>query len=276
MKIPLLRGRDIAETDTGSAPGVVVINEKAAHSYWPGDDPIGKRISFDAGSSKMPTWLTVIGIVKDTKESDWAAKPDEEVYLAAFQNRQFLASPESHSSYITLAVRTTGDPAALAQALKDTVWSFDRNLPISQVLTMDAVVADANSQPRFEMLLLGIFAGVALLLAAAGIYGVMSNAVSRRTHEIGIRVSLGASRADVVLLVIRQGIVLELIGSAAGIVGALVLSGLMKSLLFGVKPIDPLIFGGVTILLMIVAMAASYLPARRAMRVDPMIALRYE
>jgi putative ABC transport system permease protein len=141
---------------------------------------------------------------------------------------------------------------------------------------MDAVVADANAQPRFEMLLLGIFAAVALLLAAVGIYGVMSYAVSRRTHEIGIRVSLGASRADVVLLVIRQGIVLALIGSAAGIVGALGLSRLMKSLLYGVKPIDPLIFGGVTILLMIVAMAASYLPARRAMRVDPMIALRYE
>ena len=276
MKIPLLRGRDIAETDTRSAPGVVVINEKAARSYWPGEDPIGKRISFDAGTSETPTWLTVIGIVKDAKESDWAAEPDEEVYLAAFQNRQFLGAPESHSSYITLVVRTTGDPAALAQALKDTVWSFDRNLPISQVLTMDAVVADANSQPRFEMLLLGIFAGVALLLAAVGIYGVMSYAVSRRTHEIGIRVSLGASRADVVLLVVCQGIVLALIGSAAGIVGALGLSRLMKSLLFGVKPIDPLVFGGVTILLMIVAMAASYLPARRAMRVDPMIALRYE
>ena len=141
---------------------------------------------------------------------------------------------------------------------------------------MDAVVADANAQPRFEMLLLGIFAAVALLLAAVGIYGVMSYAVSRRTHEIGIRVSLGASRADVVVLVIRQGMVLALIGSAVGILGALGLSRLMKSLLYGVKPIDPLIFCGVTILLMMVAMAAIYLPARRAMRVDPMTALRYE
>ena len=276
MKIPLLRGRDIAEADKGSAPGVVVINEKAAHSFWPGEDPIGKRISFDADASDMPTWLTIVGIAKDVKEGDWAATPDEEVYLAAFQNRQFLSAPESHSSYITLVVRTTGDPAALTQALKDTVWSFDRNLPISQVLTMDAVVADANAQPRFEMLLLGIFAAVALLLAAVGIYGVMSYAVSRRTHEIGIRVSLGASRADVVLLVIGQGMVLALIGSAVGILGALGLSRLMKSLLYGVKPIDPLIFCGVTILLMMVAMAASYLPARRAMRVVPMIALRYE
>jgi putative ABC transport system permease protein len=276
MRIPLLRGRDIAETDTKNAPGVVVLNEKAAHSYWPGEDPIGKRISFDADSSDMPTWLTIVGIVKDAKQGDWAAKPDEEVYLAAFQNRQFLGAPESHSSYLTLVARTTGDAAALTQVLKDTVWSFDRNLPISQVITMDEVVAAANAQPRFEMLLLGIFGAVALLLAAVGIYGVMSYAVSRRTHEIGIRVSLGASRADVVLLVIRQGMVLALIGSAVGIVAALGLSRLMKSLLYGVKPIDPLIFCGVTILLMIVAVAASYLPARRAMRVDPMIALRYE
>lgn len=150
------------------------------------------------------------------------------------------------------------------------------NLPISQVITMDEVAAAANAQPRFEMLLPGIFAAVALQLAAVGIYGVMSYAVSRRTHEIGIRVSLGASRADEVLLVIRQGMVLALIGSAVGIVAALGLSRLMKSLLYGVKPIDPLIFCGVTILLMIVAVAASYLHARRAMRVDPMIALRYE
>jgi putative ABC transport system permease protein len=276
MRIPLLRGRDIAETDTKTAPGVVVINEKAAHSFWPSEDPIGKRISFDADASDKPTWLTIVGVVKDAKQGDWAAKPDEEVYLAAFQNEQFLGGPESHSSYITLVVRTTGDPAVLTQALKDTVWSFDRNLPISQVLTMDAVVADANAQPRFEMLLLGIFAAVALLLAAVGIYGVMSYAVSRRTHEIGIRVSLGANPADIVLLLVRQGLVLALIGSVAGIVGALGLSRLMKSLLYGVKPIDPLIFGGVTILLLAVAMAASYLPARRAMRVDPMVALRYE
>lgn len=276
MRIPLLRGRDIAEADTETAPGVVLINEKAAHSFWPGQDPIGKRISFDADTTVMPTWLTIVGVVKDAKQGDWAAKPDEEVYLAAFQNKQFLGAPESHSSYITLVVRTTGDPAALTQALKDTVWSFDRNLPISQVVTMDAVVAAANAQPRFEMMLLGIFATVALLLAAVGIYGVMSYAVSRRTHEIGIRVSLGANPADVVLLVVRQGMLLALIGSVAGIIGALGLSRLMKSLLYGVKPIDPLIFGGVTILLLVVAMAASYLPARRAMRVDPMIALRYE
>ena len=276
MRIPLLRGRDITEADTKTVPGVVVINEKAAHSFWPGEDPIGKRISFDADTTDEPTWLTIIGIVKDVKQGDWATKPDEEVYLAAFQNAQFLGAPESHSSYITLVVRTTGDPAALTQALKETVWSFDRNLPISQVVTMDAVVADANAQPRFEMLLLGIFAAVALLLAAVGIYGVMSYAVSRRTHEIGIRVSLGANPADVVLLVVRQGMALALIGSAAGIVGALGLSRLMKSLLYGVNPIDPVVFLGVTILLLVVAMAASYLPARRAMRVDPMIALRYE
>ena len=275
MKIPILRGRAISATDNGSAPGVVVINERAAQSYWPGEDAIGKRISFDA-NSENPTWVTVIGIVKDAKQGDWAAQPDEEIYLAAFQNRQFMESPESHSAYITLVARAVGDPAALTGAMKETVWSFDRNLPISEVLTMDGVVEEANAQPRFEMLLLGIFAVVALVLAGVGIYGVMSYSVSRRTHEIGIRVSLGASRRDVMMLVVRQGMVLALIGSAAGMVGALGLSRMMTSLLYGVKPTDPLIFAGVTVLLMVVALAASCVPALRAMRVDPMVALRYE
>jgi len=143
-------------------------------------------------------------------------------------------------------------------------------------LTMDDVVAEANAEPRFEMALLGVFAGVALLLAAVGIYGVMSYSVERRTHEIGIRISLGASRTDVLKLVVRQGMVLALAGSAAGIVGALLLSRLMTKLLYGVLPTDPLTFTGVAVLLTLVALAANYLPARRATRVDPMVALRYE
>jgi putative ABC transport system permease protein len=156
------------------------------------------------------------------------------------------------------------------------VWSLDRNLPISQVLTMDAVVADANAQPRFEMLLLGIFAVVALVMAAVGIYGLMSYSVSRRTHEIAIRISLGASRSEVFRLVVRQGMALALVGSAAGIAGALLLSRLMVKVLYGVRPIDPITFAGVTLLLAIVALAANYIPARRAMQVDPIAALRHE
>ena len=276
MSLPVLRGRDIAATDDAGAQGVVVINEQAARRYWPGEDPIGKQITFDDDKSNPPTWLTVIGIVKDAKQSGWTAELAPEVYLAALQNREYLGNAESHMAYITLVVRTAGDPGAFTPIVMDTVWSFDRNLPISEVFTMDAVVADANAQPRFEMMLLGVFAVVALILAAVGIYGVMSYSVSRRTHEIGIRISLGASRTDVMKLVVRQGMVLALTGSAAGIAGALLLSRLMIKLLYGVQPTDPTTFVGVAMLLILVALAASYIPARRATRVDPMVALRYE
>jgi len=276
MRIPLMRGRDISATDIAGAPGVVIINERAASRFWPGEDPIGKRITFDDDKKNPPTWLTIIGVSKNAMQSDWAEKPYQEVYLAAFQNSQFLTDPAAHFAYITLVLRTDGNPGPYAAAVKDAVWSFDRNLPVSEVLTMDGVVADANAEPRFEMLLLGMFAAVALALAAVGIYGVMSYSVTRRTHEIGIRVSLGASRTNILLLVVRQGMTLALIGSGAGVVGALLLSRLMTKLLYGVLPNDPITFGAVAILLMIVALAASYIPARRAMRVDPMVALRHE
>jgi putative ABC transport system permease protein len=271
MRLPLMRGRDISANDDTAAPGVVLINERAASRYWPGEDPIGKRITFDDH-----TWLAVIGIVKNAKEGDWTSPIFPEVYLAALQNHEFLTDPAAHFSYLTLVVRAAGDPAALVPAVKQAVWSFDRNLPISEVVTMDGVVADATAEPRFEMLLLGIFAGVALVLAAVGIYGVMSYAVTRRTQEIGIRLSLGASQADVLRMVVRQGMTLALAGAAAGIAGALVLSRLMAGMLYGVRPADPLTYSGVAALLGLVALIATYVPARRATRVDPMTALRYE
>lgn len=276
MKIPLVRGRDISATDIASAPGVVIINERAASRFWPGEDPIGKRISLASDKNNSPTWLTIIGVSKNAMQSDWAEKPYQEVYLAAFQNSQFLTDPAAHFAYITLVVRTAGTPGAYASAVKDAVWSFDRNLPISEVLTMDGVVADATAEPRFEMLLLGMFAAVALALAAVGIYGVMSYSVTRRTHEIGIRVSLGASRINILMLVVKQGMILALVGSSVGIAGALLLSRLMTKLLYGVHPNDPITFGAVAAILMMVALVASYIPARRAMRVDPMVALRHE
>ncbi len=276
MRIPLVRGRDISATDIAGAPGVVIINERAAARFWPNEDPIGKRISFSSDKTNSPTWLTIIGVSKNAMQSDWAEKPYQEAYLAAFQNSQFLTDPGAHFAYITLVVRTVGTPGAYASAVKDAVWSFDRNLPISEVLTMDGVVADATAEPRFEMLLLGIFAAVALALAAVGIYGVMSYSVTRRTHEIGIRVSLGAGRANILFLVLKQGILLALIGSSVGIAGSLLLSRLMTKLLYGVRPNDPITFAAVAIMLMIVALVASYIPARRAMRVDPMVALRHE
>jgi putative ABC transport system permease protein len=280
MRLPLIRGRDITDSDNAIAPGVVIINEQAARQYWPGEDPIGQRVSFDDNERNPPTWLTIIGIAKDAKQDNWTDKATPEMYLAAFQNHDFLgdssAEAASHMSYITLVARTVGDPAAVTSEMKEAAWSFDRNLAISQVVTMDGVVAEANAQPRFEMMLLSIFAAVALLLAAVGIYGVISYSASRRTHEIGVRMSLGATRADVLLLVARQGVWLAVAGSAAGLAGALLLSRLMAGLLYGVKPTDPLTFAAVAGGLGVVAMMACYIPARRAMRIDPMAALRYE
>ena len=175
-----------------------------------------------------------------------------------------------------LVARTSGDPAAAAPAMKEAAWSFDRNLAISEVLTMDGVVGDATAQPRFEMQLLTIFAAVALVLATVGIYGVISYSASRRTHEIGVRMSLGATRRDVLLLIVRQGMRLALVGSLTGIVGALLLSRLMRKLLYGVQPTDPATFVAVATGLAVVAVVACYIPARRAMRINPMAALRYE
>jgi putative ABC transport system permease protein len=280
MRLPIVRGRDITDADNATAPGVVIMNEQAARQYWPGEDPIGKRVSFDDDTTNTSTWLTIIGIAKDAKQDSWTDKATPEAYLAAFQSRDFLgisgSEASNHMNYITLVARTAGDPAAAASAMKEAAWSFDRNLAISQVATLDGAVSDANAQPRFEMMLLSIFAAVALVLAAVGIYGVISYSASRRTHEIGVRMSLGATRADVLLLVVRHGIWLALAGSLAGIAGALLLSRLMAGLLYGVKPTDPLTFAAVAAGLGLVAMLACYIPARRAMRIDPMAALRYE
>jgi len=272
MRLPVLRGRAIADGDDARAPGVVLINERAAGAYWPGQDPLGQRISYDAGN----TWVTVIGLVKNARQGDWASPPYPEVYLAALQDQDFLGGRDSHIAYITLVARTSGNPGDLASTVKRTVWSFDRNLPISEVLTMDRVVADATSQPRFEMLLFGWFAVVALLLAAVGIYGVMNYSVSRRTREIGIRISLGASRAAVLRMVVRQGMMQALAGTAAGVLGALLLARLITGMLYGVRPNDPVTFGGVMVVLGLVALLASCVPARKATRIEPTVALRSE
>jgi len=270
MHLPILRGRAIAGTDDSTAPGVAVINQRAAKQHWPGEDPIGQRIRIGDMS------YTIVGISASARQYQWADEPDPEIYLAALQNPDFLGAAGSHISYITLVVRTAGNPADMAASAKQTVWRMDRNLAISQVLTMDRAVADATAQPRFLATLLAIFAAVALLLAAVGIYGVMSYAISRRTHEIGIRVSLGATRTDVLRMVLRQGMAQALAGSAAGVGGALFLSRLMSRMLYGVKPDDPLTFGTVTAVLGLAALAAICVPARRATRIDPMVALRQE
>jgi len=280
MRLPLRRGRTITGQDDARVPDVVIINQRAANQFWPGENPIGKRITFDEDKGSASDWVTIIGVVKNAKQETWAAEPDPEVYLPALQSRNFLGEDKgpiaAHMMYITLVVRAYGKASDVASAVKQTVWSFDRNLPISDVLTMDRVVSDATAEPRFEMLLLSMFAAVALLLAAVGIYGVMSYSVSRRTREIGIRISLGASRAEVLRMVVRQGMIQALAGTAAGVAGALLLSQLMAKMLYGVRPTDPVTFGAVATVLGLAALLAACVPARKATRIEPMIALRNE
>ncbi|HVN06953.1 MAG TPA: ABC transporter permease [Bryobacteraceae bacterium] len=278
MLLPLLAGRTISDMDDASAAPVVILNQRAARTYWPGENPIGKRIALN--DDGPPRWMTVIGIVTDARQYFWAEKPDPEMYLPALQTPEFLGEAGSaaapHMAYITLVVRTTGSPADAVAPIQQAVWAFDRSLPVSAALTMDAAVAEANAQPRFEMLLLGIFAAIALLLAAAGIYGVMNYAVARRTREIGIRMSLGANRAAVLWMVFHQAMLQTCVGAVAGIAGALALGRLMTKMLYGVQPFDPVTFGGVAFVLVAAALIATYVPARRASRIDPMLALRSE
>jgi putative ABC transport system permease protein len=269
MHLPIRRGRAISNRDTLKAPEVAVINEAAAKQYWPGEDPIGQRI-------EMGDELTIVGISADAKEHDWDAPTSPEIYLPLLQSTQYLSDPAAHYAYLTLVVRTKGDAAAMANSVKQTIWSFDRSLPISEVLTMERVVKDANAQPRFEMMLLATFAAVALLLAAIGIYGVMSYSIARRTREIGIRISLGASRAGVLRMLVLQGMALVLGGTLVGIAGSAALSRLMKGMLYGVQPSDPITFAAVAIVLAGAALAATCIPARRAMAIEPMTALRHE
>ena len=275
MQIPVLQGRDVAESDDLRAPGVLVVNEFIARRYWPGENAIGKRITLD-DPAKSPSWLTVVGVVKNTSRSDLTSPPEEEVFVPYLQSRMYLENPGPPFAYLTLVVRTGGDPVLLASALRQTVRSLDRNVPISEVQSMDRVIVEATGQPRFYLLLLGGFAGVALLLAAVGIYGVVNYSVSRRTHEIGIRMALGARGRDVVHLLLFRFLTPALIGVAVGTIGALALTRLMASLLFKTQPTDALTFTVAILLLSGVAVAAIYGPARRAAKVDPMVALRYE
>jgi predicted permease len=275
MQIPILRGRDVSDSDNLRAPGVVVINDFLARRYWPGEDALGKRITFD-DPAKNPAWLTVVGVVRNTARGSWVSPPQEEVFLPFLQNRPYLENPSPAFGYLTLVVRTDGDPATLTPGIRSAIHSLDKNIPLSEIQTMDQVVADATSQSRFYLVLLAGFATVALLLAGVGIYGVMSYSVSRRSHEIGIRMALGAQGRDVLRLVVFQGIVQAMAGIAVGLAGALALSRLMAGLLYSTRATDPMSFAAAVLVLCAVAVTASYVPARRATRVDPMVALRYQ
>jgi predicted permease len=279
MGIPLRRGRDVAETDRVGTVPVVVVNEFLAQRYWPNDDPIGKRLSLDPDADD-PEWVTVIGVAKNAVRSDWTAPAGAEMYLPFLQSRPFLERDDAHRAYMTLVARAAcsqGDPcapASLTSSVREAIRSLDPAVPVTEVQTMDAVVDGANARPRFTLVLLATFAAVALLLAAIGIYGVISYAVSRRTHEIGVRMALGATPANVVSLIVAQGMRVVIAGVVAGLAGAFLVTRLMATVVYGVRVTDPLTFVGVSFLLVCVALMASYIPARRATRIDPLAAMR--
>jgi putative ABC transport system permease protein len=275
MRIPILAGRDVAETDRVGTAGVVVINEFMAKRHWPGESALGKRIAVDDSSL-----LTVVGVVKNDVRGEWAAQPEEEMFLPFFQRPRYVAGLGASRTVTLVArvacARTECDASELTKPIREAIRSVERNAPISAVTTMSALVASATAESGFYLALLVAFASIAVALAAVGIYGVMSYSVSRRTHEIGIRIALGAEGSSVMQSVVVQGASVAAAGAAAGLVAAFGLTRMMRGILYGVSPTDPRTFVAVTVLLFGVAILASLVPARRATRVDPLVALRAE
>jgi len=266
MSIPILMGRDFTDADTLDGLKVTIIDERLAHEYWPNQSPVGKRIRFSPLENNEP-WSTIVGVVGNVKNESLSLTQSKSVYL-----------PHAQISLggMSLVVSAAPSPESLVGAIRDQVKRMDPNLPLTQVLTMAEVVSHSVYRPRLIVSLFGVFAGLALLLASVGIYGVMSYSVAQRTHEIGVRMALGAQRGDVLRLIVAQGMKLIVVGTAIGLAGALAFTRLIRSLLFEVNTTDPLTFGLVAALLGIVALLACYIPARRATKVDPMVALRAE
>jgi putative ABC transport system permease protein len=262
MGIRLLKGRDFSAQDAEGMPSVVIINDSLARLAFPNQDPLGKRI----GGGRPPQ-LMIVGVVSDVKNLDL----DKEIWPEMYW--PYLQRP---SPFMTLVIRTDSDPLGLAAAVRNQVLAADKNQPVFDIQTMEQRLSASVAPRRFRMLLLGVFAGVALVLAAVGIYGVMAYSVTQRTHEIGIRMALGSSRAQILKLVVGHGLNLTLGGVGIGLAGALGLTRFLSSFLYGVRPHDAATFVVVSLMLTAVAVLASYIPARRATKVDPMVALRYE
>jgi ABC-type lipoprotein release transport system permease subunit len=272
MGIPLRQGREFDAHDNRQSLPVVIINEEMARRYWPGENPVGKRLKL---AVQVP-WMTVVGVAGNIKRFAMEDQTLPEFYVPMLQHADNSGEMDMFGLGTFVAVRLSGRPADLAEAVRQTVWSLDRDLPIQRIVAMEDRVAEVFAPRRFHMLVFGLFALIALLLAALGIYGVIAYSVAQRTHEIGIRMALGATSRDVLLLVVRQGMILTLIGVAVGLVAALALTRVLRNLLFGVSATDPATFIGIALLLTGVALTASYIPARRATKVDPLVALRHE
>jgi predicted permease len=279
MQIPLVRGRIFSDADNATALLVAVVDANFAHRFWPHGDAIGQRIAVDTVpgadpnvQSKIPRWRTIVGVVGHVKHYGLDTEGREQIYFPHNQPLYGVFVPRD----MTLAVRTSLDPASITNAIREQVAALDKDLPLYNIATMEQLVSTSVAQPRLNLSLLVAFAALALVLSAVGVYGVMAYAVTQRTHEIGIRMALGALPSDVQRQVLAEGGRLAAAGVALGLIAALALTRLMSTLLFGVKPTDPITFIAVAAMLVCVALAACYIPARRATHVDPIIALRYE
>jgi putative ABC transport system permease protein len=265
LDIPLLRGRNFTEVEDAEAKHVALVSESLVRKYFPDEDPLGKRIK--VVMSDTPEWTEIVGVVGDVRYDSLTNEAEPTVYQP---------HPELTYPFMTLVIRTTGDPAEMAPAVRREIAAIDPEQPVADVRTMTQVMADTVARARFNTLLLAVFAGLATLLAAVGIFGVMSYSVQLRTREIGLRMALGAQPGRVLLLVLRQGLLLTLVGIGVGLAGALALSRVMSGLLYGVTASDPATFVAIVALLGFVSLVACYIPARRATRIDPMITLRTE
>jgi putative ABC transport system permease protein len=268
LRMKLMEGRAIEEGDTAGTPPVALINQTMAKNYWPGENPVGKQFKVGGYNKKSP-WITVVGIVGDVHQAGLDVPARAEMYLP-YQQQDFGYEPEY------LAVRTTGDPMAIAELVRQQIWTVDNEQPVAGVMPLEDLVDDNLASRRMQASLLSGFAALALLLVTLGIYAVLSFAVTQRTQEIGVRVALGAQPRDILRMIFSLGFKLFLVGAAIGLAASLALSRALVHLLFGVRAYDPASFAGVTMLLAAVALLACYIPARRATRVDPLIALRYE
>jgi putative ABC transport system permease protein len=271
LRIPLRRGRLLTDQDRVSAPRVAVIDDEFVRRYWPHDDPIGKRLTFGppagAADTSLREWVEVVGVVGHTKQEGLDAENRLQLYLPYRQRPMPL---------LTLAIRTAGDPERYVNPVRRAVQSVDPDQPLSAINSMDDLIARSVGQRRLSMMLLSLFSGIALVLASVGIYGLMSYSVAQRSRELGVRIALGAARADVLRLVLRQGMTLALTGIVIGVGTAFGLSRVIESQLFGVRATDPATFGGMAVLLTLTALTANLVPAWRATRVDPAVVLRDE
>ena len=279
LEIPLVRGRAFTRQDVTGTPGVVVVNEVLAARHWPGTDPIGQLLTIGppyVPELADPAPRQVVGVVRDVREMSLDADPPQILYVPLAQIPQLVLERFMQLMPENVIVRTAVDPASMTIALQEAVWVVEPTQPVSQVLTMDQIVTRSLGSAQFNMLLLGMLSAVALLLAAVGIYGVLSFLVGQRTREIGVRMALGATRTDVERMVVRQSLTTIAAGIAVGLAGAFALTRLLASLVHGVSVLDPATFVVSPLVLLAVALVATYLPARRAAALDPAVALKNE